>query len=45
MKVAAGFRARERVVVNVDSSAARWISALAVLSLSGDRAGSSSDGR
>ncbi len=35
MRVATGFRARERVVVHVDSSAARWISALAVLSLSG----------
>jgi lysylphosphatidylglycerol synthetase-like protein (DUF2156 family) len=35
MKVATGFRARERVVVHVDSPAARWISALAVLSLSG----------
>ena len=34
MKVATGFRARERVVVHVDSQAARWISALAVLSLS-----------
>ncbi|OBB01708.1 hypothetical protein A5662_13205 [Mycobacteriaceae bacterium 1482268.1] len=34
MKVATGFRARERVVVHVDSPAARWISALAVLSLS-----------
>ena len=35
MKVATGLRARERVVVHVDSPAARWISALAVLSLSG----------
>jgi lysylphosphatidylglycerol synthetase-like protein (DUF2156 family) len=35
MKVAAGLRARERVVVHVDSQAARWISALAVLSLLG----------
>ena len=35
MKVAAGSKARERVVVHVDSPAARWISALAVLSLSG----------
>ena len=35
MKVATGLRARERVVVHVDSRAARWISALAVLSLSG----------
>jgi lysylphosphatidylglycerol synthetase-like protein (DUF2156 family) len=35
MKVATGSRARERVVVHVDSPAARWISALAVLSLSG----------
>jgi lysylphosphatidylglycerol synthetase-like protein (DUF2156 family) len=35
MKVATGFRSRERVVVHVDSPAARWISALAVLSLSG----------
>ena len=34
MKVATGLRARERVVVHVDSQAARWISALAVLSLS-----------
>jgi lysylphosphatidylglycerol synthetase-like protein (DUF2156 family) len=34
MKVATGLRARERVVVHVDSTAARWISALAVLSLS-----------
>jgi lysylphosphatidylglycerol synthetase-like protein (DUF2156 family) len=34
MKVATGLRARERVVVHVDSPAARWISALAVLSLS-----------
>ena len=34
MKVATGIRARERVVVHVDSPAARWISALAVLSLS-----------
>ena len=33
MKVATGLRARERVVVHVDSPAARWISALAVLSL------------
>lgn len=35
MKVATGLRARERVVVHVDSRAARWISALAVLSLLG----------
>lgn len=35
MKVAAGLRARERVVVHVDSRAVRWISALAVLSLVG----------
>ena len=35
MKVATGLPARERVVVHVDSRAARWISALAVLSLSG----------
>ncbi len=35
MKVATGLRARERVVVHVDSTAARWIGALAVLSLSG----------
>ncbi len=35
MKVATGLRARERVVVHIDSPAARWISALAVLSLSG----------
>jgi lysylphosphatidylglycerol synthetase-like protein (DUF2156 family) len=35
MNVATGLRARERVVVHVDSTAARWISALAVLSLSG----------
>lgn len=35
MKVATGLPARERVVVHVDSQAARWISALAVLSLSG----------
>ena len=35
MKVATGLRTRERVVVHVDSRAARWISALAVLSLSG----------
>lgn len=35
MKVATGLRARERVVVHVDSPAARWISALAVLSLCG----------
>ncbi|RDH75547.1 DUF2156 domain-containing protein [Mycolicibacterium moriokaense] len=35
MKVATGVRARERVVVHVDSRAARWISAMAVLSLSG----------
>ncbi|MGZ6779582.1 MAG: hypothetical protein ACXVGO_11375, partial [Mycobacterium sp.] len=35
MKVATGLRARERVVVHVDSPAARWISALAVVSLSG----------
>ena len=35
MKVATGLGARERVVVHVDSRAARWISALAVLSLSG----------
>jgi lysylphosphatidylglycerol synthetase-like protein (DUF2156 family) len=35
MKVATGLLARERVVVHVDSPAARWISALAVLSLSG----------
>ncbi len=35
MKVATGPLARERVVVHVDSPAARWISALAVLSLSG----------
>lgn len=35
MKVATGLRARERVVVHVDSPAARWISTLAVLSLSG----------
>ena len=35
MKVATGSKARERVVVHVDSPAARWISALAVLSLSG----------
>ncbi len=35
MKVATGLRARQRVVVHVDSPAARWISALAVLSLSG----------
>ncbi|WP_123026311.1 bifunctional lysylphosphatidylglycerol flippase/synthetase MprF [Mycolicibacterium stellerae] len=34
MKQATGLRARERVVVHVDSTAARWISALAVLSLS-----------
>lgn len=35
MKVATGLLARERVVVHVESQAARWISALAVLSLSG----------
>jgi lysylphosphatidylglycerol synthetase-like protein (DUF2156 family) len=35
MKVATGLRARGRVVVHVDSTAARWISVLAVLSLSG----------
>ena len=35
MKVATGLRTRERVVVHVDSRAARWISALAVLILSG----------
>ena len=35
MKVATGLRARERVVVHVDSPAARWMSALAVLSLCG----------
>lgn len=35
MKVATGLGARQRVVVHVDSRAARWISALAVLSLSG----------
>ena len=35
MKVATRLPARERVVVHVDSQAARWISALAVLSLSG----------
>ena len=35
MKVATGLGARERIVVHVDSPAARWISALAVLSLSG----------
>jgi lysylphosphatidylglycerol synthetase-like protein (DUF2156 family) len=35
MKVATGPRARERVVVHVDSTAARWISTLAVLSLTG----------
>jgi len=35
MKAATGLRARERVVVHVDSQVARWISALAVLSLSG----------
>ena len=35
MKAATGLRVRERVVVHVDSPAARWISALAVLSLSG----------
>jgi lysylphosphatidylglycerol synthetase-like protein (DUF2156 family) len=35
MKAGTGLRARERVVVHVDSPAARWISALAVLSLSG----------
>ena len=34
MEQATGLRARERVVVHVDSTAARWISALAVLSLS-----------
>jgi len=34
MKVSSAIRARERVVVHVDSPAARWISALAVLSLS-----------
>lgn len=34
MKLATDLRARERVVVHVDSAAARWISALAVLSLS-----------
>jgi lysylphosphatidylglycerol synthetase-like protein (DUF2156 family) len=34
MKVATRIRDRERVVVHVDSPAARWISALAVLSLS-----------
>lgn len=33
MKVATDLRARERVVVHVDSPAARWISALGVLSL------------
>ncbi|GFG49075.1 hypothetical protein CQY20_25760 [Mycolicibacterium agri] len=35
MRVAARQRASERVVVHVDSRAARWISALAVLSLTG----------
>jgi lysylphosphatidylglycerol synthetase-like protein (DUF2156 family) len=35
VKVASGLWAGERVVVHVDSPAARWISALAVLSLSG----------
>jgi lysylphosphatidylglycerol synthetase-like protein (DUF2156 family) len=35
MKVATGLRASERVVVHVHSPAARWIGALAVLSLSG----------
>ncbi len=35
MKVATGLKARERVVVHVDSPTARWISALAVFSLSG----------
>jgi lysylphosphatidylglycerol synthetase-like protein (DUF2156 family) len=35
MKLGTGLRARERVVVHVDSPAVRWISALAVLSLSG----------
>ncbi len=35
MKVETRLRVRERVVVHVDSPAARWISALAVLSLSG----------
>ncbi len=35
MKVTTGLRARERVVVHVDSPTARWISALAVLSLPG----------
>jgi len=34
MEQATGLRARERVVVHADSTAARWISALAVLSLS-----------
>src|SRR4029079_4138170 len=34
MKVSSAIRDRERVVVHVDSPAARWISALAVLSLS-----------
>jgi lysylphosphatidylglycerol synthetase-like protein (DUF2156 family) len=35
MRVGTGLRASERVVVHVDSPAVRWISALAVLSLSG----------
>jgi lysylphosphatidylglycerol synthetase-like protein (DUF2156 family) len=35
MKVVTGLRASERIVVHVDSPVARWISALAVLSMSG----------